>query len=154
MMFAKSIAILATVLFSMAALASDTAVTISEPYAKPTAGKIGIAFFTATASKNDSITSVSSACCDAVEIHRSEKFNGIMSMRKISELKLSKNEAHRVQPDEANGEHMMLIGLKKPLSIGDEVSVTFTFAKAPSQTVSFPVRDARSDTSATDSSHH
>jgi copper(I)-binding protein len=153
-MFAKSLTILATVLFAHMALASDAAVTISEQYAKPTAGKVGIAFFTATATKNDAITGVSSPCCDAVELHRSEKLNGVMAMRKIGELTLKKGTPHRAQPDEPGGEHMMLIGLKNGLSYTDEVKVTFTFEKAPSQTVTFPVLTPKTDGSAADSPHH
>jgi copper(I)-binding protein len=153
-MFAKSVVLLATVFFSTMALAADAAVTISDQYAKPTAGKVGIAFFTATATKNDAITGVTSACCDAVELHRTEKINGIMSMRKISELTLKKGTPHRVQPDEPGGEHVMLIGLKSPLSESDEVRVTFTFDKAPSQTVTFPVVAPKTNSSAGDSSHH
>lgn len=122
-----------------AAFAADSAVTFTEVFARPSAGKVGVAFFTATSTTNDSITSVSSDCCDAVEIHRTEKLNGVMSMRRIAQLKLNKKTATRIQPDSKGGEHMMLIGLKEPLSAGDTVSVTFTFAKAPAQTLTIPV---------------
>jgi copper(I)-binding protein len=75
-----------------------------------------------------------------VEVHRTEKLNGVMSMRRIAEVKLEKNEAVTIQPDAKGGEHMMLIGLKKPLNEGDSVKVTFTFKKSPVQTVTFPVK--------------
>jgi periplasmic copper chaperone A len=103
-----------------------------------------LGYFTATATTNDAITSTTSDCCKAVEIHRTEKLNGIMSMRRIAQMTLSKNKPTQVQPDAKGGEHIMFIGLKQPLREGDTVKVNFTFSKAPPQTVVFPVKSASS----------
>jgi len=145
-------ALLTLILATTVSAAELGAATFSDLHARPTSGKIGIAFFTVTTAKNDSITAVSSDCCDAVELHRSEKINGVMSMRRIGELSLKKNTPMRVQPDATGGEHLMLIGLKQPLEESKEVAVTFTFKKAGTQTVSFPILADKPP--AADTEHH
>jgi copper(I)-binding protein len=77
-----------------------------------------------------------------------------MSMRRIAQLTLSKNKPVLIQPESKGGEHVMLIGLKKPLAAGDAVKVDFTFKKAPPQTVSFPVAPAAAAAPAEDSHAH
>lgn len=139
-MFAKLAASLSVVLLAFAAHAAEPRATLSDAFAYPAAGKIGIAYFTVTTTTDDAITAVSSDCCDAVELHRSEKINGIMSMRRIATLNLEKGEAMRVQPDSKGGEHLMLIGLKQPLTVGDDVVVTLTFDKAGTQKLVLPVK--------------
>ncbi len=141
-MFNKILMSLVVLIFASSALAGESGVTFTEIHARPTPGKVGVAYFTATAPKDDAIASVTSDCCDAVELHRTDKFNGVMSMRRIASLSLKKNEPARIQPDSKGGEHVMLIGLKKPLNEGDTVKVNFTFTKAPAQTVIFPVKAA------------
>ena len=133
---------LVVLIFASSAFAVEPAITFSEVHARPTAGKVGVAFFTATSTKDDTILSVSSDCCKAVELHRTEKLNGVMSMRRIATLSLKKNTPVRIQPDAKGGEHVMLIGLEAPLKDGDTVKVNFTFSKAPAQTVVFPVKAA------------
>jgi len=133
---------LVVIIFASSAFAADPAITFSEVHARPSAGKVGVAFFTATSTKDDAITSVSSDCCKAVELHRTEKLNGVMSMRRIAQLNLKKKTPARIQPDAKGGEHVMLIGLNDPLKDGDSVKVNFTFSKAPAQTVVFPVKAA------------
>ncbi len=143
-MFHNILVSFAALMFAGAASAAEPSVTFTDLHARPTAGKVGVAFFTATSTANDTIASVTSDCCKAVELHRTEKLNGVMSMRRIPQMSLNKNKPVRVQPDAKGGEHVMLIGLKKPLSEGDTVKATFTFSKAPAQTVVFPVQSASS----------
>ncbi len=147
-MSAKSwICIIAT-LFASAAYAGESAVTFSDVFARPAPGEIGVAFFTATSTTDDAISSVRSDCCKAVEIHRTEKLNGMMSMRRIAELSLKKATPTLIQPESKGGEHMMLIGLKQPLVEGDTVKVDFIFKKAPPRSITFPVKSALSSTDA------
>lgn len=135
-MFAKLATGLTIALFANAAFAE---VTITEPMIKEPAGAVGVAFFTATSNTNDAITGAMSDCCKALEIHRSEKINGVMSMRKISKVALPKGETVEIQPGVSGGEHLMLIGLSKPLKDGDTVNITLNFEKGISKTVAFPV---------------
>ena len=50
-----------------------------------------------------------------------------------------------VQPSAKGGEHLMLIGLNKPLVEGDSIAVTFTMKKAGDKKVTFPVTDKSPD---------
>jgi copper(I)-binding protein len=143
-MSAKSFLCAAIALFAGTAYAADPFVTFSDVFARPAPGEIGVAFFTATSSTNDAVTGVSSDCCKAVEIHRTEKLNGVMSMRRIGELSLKKGTPTLIQPESGGGEHMMLIGLKRPLVEGDTIKVNFTFKKAPARAITFPVKSALS----------
>jgi copper(I)-binding protein len=139
-MFAKFSVFVSSILVATMALAADaTSVTFSDVAARPSYAKVGLGYFTVTSTGADAITGVTSDCCKAVEIHRTEKINGTMRMRRIPELVLKKGKAVRIQPDSAHGEHLMFIGLKQPLKANEKVAVTFTFTKAPPQTVTFPV---------------
>lgn len=137
-MFNKLVAVVLCFAASTA-LAADAKVSFSQVHARPSINGMSVAYFTVESTVNDAVTGVSSDCCKAVELHRNEKINGIMSMRRISELALKKNTPLAAQPGAAGGQHLMLIGLKQPMAEGDAVNVTFFFKKAPSQTVSVPV---------------
>jgi copper(I)-binding protein len=69
-MLSKALALCAIMTLAGAAVAADASVTFTNTNARPTAGKVGVAFFTATSTKDDAIIGVKSDCCDAVEIHR------------------------------------------------------------------------------------
>lgn len=138
-MFAKFAVAVMAAFFATAGFAKDSSVTFSNSFARPSVGQLGAAYFTVTSSADDAITGVMSDCCGAVELHRTEKINGVMSMRRISELLLKKNTPLEAQPGAKGGQHLMLIGPSRPLVEGESVVVTFSFKKAPSQTVRFPV---------------
>lgn len=139
-MFARYTAALLMFLVATAASAAELgAATFSDQHVRPSSTSLSVGYFTVTAPKNDAITKLTSDCCAAVELHRTEKLNGIMSMRRIAEMNLKKATPLKVQPDSPGGEHVMLMGLKAPLAEGDRVSITFTFKNAGEQTVSFPV---------------
>ncbi len=128
--------------------------TITDAFIYPSAAKVGMGFFTVTSAKNDAIIEVSSDCCASVEIHRNEKINGVMTMRKVSNLAVEKGKPLKVQPGEKGGLHVMLIGLKQPLVVGDVVEVNFTFEKAGAVTQSFTVKAREQSTSGDEHSAH
>lgn len=113
----------------------------TDAYLYPTQGEVGMGFFTVTSPEDDAITAVSSDCCSAVEIHRSEKINGMMSMRKVESLNLSKRASLKAQPNEKGGLHLMLIGIKNPpVKEGDALDMAFTFKNSGAETVHFVVK--------------
>lgn len=139
-MFVRFAAVLVTFCLATTAFAKEHSVSFTKLHARPTAStKIAIAYFTATSTGKDAILAVRSDCCKAVELHRTEKINGVMTMRRIAELSLEKDTPFDLQPSAKGGEHLMLIGLGKPLNEGDSVTVTFTMKKAGEKTVTFPV---------------
>jgi copper(I)-binding protein len=179
-MFSK-LAAIAAVFFATATMAADPVIRFSDQYAEPAMGKVGVAFFTATTTKDDTITGVTSGCCEAVELHRNEMSNGVMRMRKVSRLPIEKENPLLVQRSKRSGLslapgtpegttittslggggglagdslHVMLIGLKQPLNAGDIVPLTFTFEKAPPQTVEFTVKPREGKAPAADPHAH
>ena len=55
-----------------------------------------------------------------------------MTMRPVDAIALPAGEAVELKP---GGYHVMLLGLVKPLAVGDEIPLTLTFEKAGSRTV-------------------
>jgi copper(I)-binding protein len=47
----------------------------------------------------------------------------------------------------------MLIGLTKTLKVGDSINITFSFEKAPSQTIAFPVIAAKTPSDSEEHQH-
>jgi copper(I)-binding protein len=149
-MFARMLVALAAIFTLSTAHAEDAKPTVTDAVVYATMAKVGVGFFTLTAPKNDTLEALSSPCCKAVELHRNEKINGMMTMRRIGELSLKKNSPLAIQEGSAGGEHLMLIGLSAPLKEGDSVPVTLTFKKAGAVTVDFPVKARQAKTSTED----
>jgi len=124
---------------------AESPITIANPSIPAPAGEVGVAYFTLTSSSDDTLTSVASDCCRAVELHTSTMDGGVMRMRKLESVPLKKGEAVAFAP---GGLHVMLIGLKKPLKPGDVVPISFGFDHSPLQRADFKV-EART----TDSGH-
>src|SRR5512137_2352206 len=76
-----------------------------------------------TSNKDASIVAVSSAASNSAEIHSMVHENGVMKMRAMDALPLKAKQEVALGDD---GNHIMLIGLKKPLSAGDSVALTLT----------------------------
>jgi copper(I)-binding protein len=76
-----------------------------------------------TSNKDAKIIAVSSAASDSAEIHSMVHENGMMKMRAMDALPLKAKQEVALGDD---GNHLMLIGLKKPLSAGDSVALTLT----------------------------
>ncbi|HZK99369.1 MAG TPA: copper chaperone PCu(A)C [Caulobacteraceae bacterium] len=72
------------------------------------------------------------------EIHRMTMDGGIMRMRPIvGGLPVEPGKTLRFDP---SGYHLMLIGLKRPLKVGDDIPATLRFARAGGVKVEFHVQ--------------
>jgi copper(I)-binding protein len=67
-----------------------------------------------------------------VELHEMKTENGVMSM----------NQVQRIASPPAEGAHLMLIDLVKPLRPGDTIELTLTFDDGSTETITAAVRDA------------
>ena len=67
---------------------------------------------------------VSSPQAARVGIHRMSNENGVMRMEELPALDLPMDQPVDLAP---NGLHLMLIGVKQPLKVGDEVTLALTF---------------------------
>lgn len=114
-------------------------VEIANPWARPSTGKTGAAYFTLInhGTSDDTLLSVESDAAAKVQIHDMTMDGNIMRMRKLDELPLPAGQTVNVAP---GGLHIMMIGLTRPLSQGDTIAMHLVFAKAGGIDVSVPVQ--------------
>ena len=68
-----------------------------------------------------------SALAEKVEIHTHLNDNGVMRMRQVPQVAIPAKSTVAFQP---HGNHVMLIGLKQPMGLGDKLPLTLRFKKA------------------------
>ena len=138
-------------------LAAATAVAVSSPvlakdakagpirietlWARPTppGAPTGGAYMTLvnTGAQADRLLGGSSPVSARLEVHEMSMADGIMRMRKLDGLAIPAGGTVALKP---GGLHIMLIGLKQPLKIGDRVPATLRFEKAGEVAVEFRVQ--------------
>ena len=136
------------VLFALTALARAHdftlgALTIGHPYARATAPgqPVGGAFMKiANAGADDRLLSVRSAAAGSVELHMMAMKGDVMQMRQVDGIDLRAGETVELKP---GGYHVMLVGLKGPLTAGSSFPATLKFAKAGEVTVQVNVEAAK-----------
>ncbi len=91
-------------------------------------GRVGVLYLTATDDgAPDRLTGVSTPVAEKAELHESLSENGVMKMRPVSSVAISREKPLTLAP---GGYHVMLMGLKQPLKEGESFPVTLTFEKA------------------------
>lgn len=88
---------------------------------------------------DDVLLSASSPIAAKVEIHTMTMEGDVMKMRALPQLELKSGQTLTMKP--GNGAHIMLMGLKKPLAIGDTFPLTLSFRKAGKVDTSVEVAD-------------
>jgi copper(I)-binding protein len=101
---------------------------VREPWARPAAqGDNGAVYMILHnhASTADELVGASADVAQAVEIHESTiDANGVMQMARRSSILFSAGEEVEFRP---GGLHIMLIRLKRDLTVGDEIKITLHF---------------------------
>jgi periplasmic copper chaperone A len=120
----------------------NTSITVEQPWARATPGgaKTGAAYMTLDNKSGtaDRLTGVSSDVADKLQIHEMKVENGVMKMREIAGgLPIPAGGSVALKP---GSYHVMLIGLKKPLTAGEKFPLTLTFEKAGNISVTVPVQ--------------
>ena len=107
------------------------------PPGAPTAA--GYLTITNSGSAPDRLVGESSPAAATVQLHSMTTRGQIMRMRAVTDgLAVAAGQVRTVQP---GGEvHLMLIGLKRPLRIGEHIPVVLTFARAGRIDADFVVR--------------
>ncbi len=114
------------------------AVTNAWCRAAPAAAPAGGCYMTLKAASEDRLVAVEAKAADHAEIHTMSVDGGIMRMRELKEgLALKAGAATEFKP---GGLHIMVIKPTAAFAEGTSVTLTLKFAKAPAQTIAFPVR--------------
>jgi len=118
---------------------ADGPVQVTDAKSRPTApGGTGVVYMTVTSAADDELTGLSTPAADSAAMHRTTKdAAGVMKMDSVATLPLKANTAAAFGP---GGLHVMLMGLKKPLAVGDSFPLTLTFAHAAPVTVTVSVQ--------------
>lgn len=106
-------------------------IVIDKAVARATVGKMpnGAAFLQIENNgADDVLLSASSAAAAKVEIHTMSMDGNVMKMRALDQLELKAGQKIEMKP--GSGVHIMLMGLKKPLTVGDKFPLTLNFRKA------------------------
>jgi copper(I)-binding protein len=122
--------------------AGNTSITVEQPWARatPTGAKTGAVYMTLDNKSGaaDRLTGASSDVADKLQIHEMKVENGVMQMRVVLDgLPIPAGGSVVLKP---GSYHVMLIGLKKPLTAGENIPLTLTFEKAGNISVTVPVQ--------------
>lgn len=123
--------LLAAVLIAvpLAALADQTGIQIDHVWSRAAmAGHEGVVYLTITGTGvQDTLIGVTTPVAAKAELHQSFDDHGVMKMRSVPTLSIEPGKPVTLAP---GGYHIMLMGLKQPLTQGDSFPVTLSFAKA------------------------
>jgi periplasmic copper chaperone A len=120
----------------------STSIAVEQPWSRatPSGAKTGAVYMTIDnkSGTTDRLTGASSDVADKVQIHEMKVENGVMQMRELAGgLPIPANGSVALKP---GSYHVMLIGLKKPLAVGEKFPLTLTFEKAGNMSVTIPVQ--------------
>src|SRR3954453_1274449 len=111
----------------LTAAGDATPFQVDHPWARASAGaaKNGAAYLTITAQgQPDKLTGASTPAAATTELHESMADMGMMKMRPLPGLSLDPGKKVTLAP---GGYHLMLMGLKEPLKVGNTFPLTLRF---------------------------
>lgn len=135
----------------------STSVSLSDSYFSATFSMATSAagYFTLTNNGSERVVvtgiSVSSTIAKGASLHETIMQDDMVSMRSLHTLSLDAGQTIRFQ---AGAKHIMLTGLKKPLTEQMTVEVTFLFADHPAVIQAFEVRPAGQSEAMSQHNHH
>ena len=128
---------------------------IDDPKARPTvAGQpVGGAFMTiVNKGAADRLLSATTAAAATVQMHVMAMDGDVMTMREVDAVDLPAGQKVEFKP---GGFHLMLMGLKAPLKLGDKFAMTLRFEKAGEVVVTVHVEPVSAPSAAAaPGSHH
>ena len=86
----------------------------------------------------DKLVGAESDVATTVELHRSTMTDGVMKMSPVPDIPIPANGEVVLKPGDY---HIMLLGLKRDLNVGDEFDVTLRFEKSQPQSLKVVVRE-------------
>jgi copper(I)-binding protein len=115
-------------------------VSVEQAWARASAGAAttGAAYITLKGgAQADALVGVATPVAASTEVHESFTENGVMKMRAVPSLPIPAGTVVTLAP---GGYHVMLMGLKQPLAVGQSFPLTLTFAQAAPMTVTVQVQ--------------
>jgi periplasmic copper chaperone A len=117
---------------------------IAHPYSLPTpaGATTGGGYIRELSNKgaaDDRLVGASSPAADHVELHTMSMDGDVMRMRQVPGIVIPAGGHVDMAP--GNGYHLMMIGIKQPLKVGDKVPVKLTFEKAGTVDVELLVQE-------------
>jgi copper(I)-binding protein len=103
----------------------------------PPTSKMTAAYMTLKSDRDDRLVGASSDVANVVEIHQSKMTDGVMSMEEVGCLDLPAGQVVELKPQSY---HLMVMGLKVPLSEGDVHRFILEFEEAGELEVTLPVK--------------
>lgn len=91
--------------------------------------------------KDIAITSANSDVAEKNELHTHIKENKMMKMIKIEKLVVPAKSSLELK---SGSDHIMLMGLKKELKVGDEINLELSFSDGDKKSIKVPVKDLAS----------
>ena len=126
------LAVIALCALTSSALADGSPIVASDAWARPTlkGTSTGAVYLMLSnhAAVADRLVGVSTPVAERAEVHEDVTANGVMSMKSVPELALPAGARTAIEPGRY---HIMLIGMKAPLSAGESFPIMLTFATAP-----------------------
>ena len=119
------------------------AISVESVWARtsPMSSDTGAIYMTLTSPNDDALVSaaVEKSIASMTQVHETTmKADGTMGMQEVDEVALPAGTAVALEP---GGFHIMLMGLKQPLVLGDTLEVVLTFQSGEEVTVDADVRD-------------
>ncbi len=122
------LSVLATAAFVSASAFADVVVKDAWVRATPGAAKVsaGYAVIANTGAVDDILLDVRAPDAGMTQLHSSTAADGVMRMDGVKELALPSGKEFALKP---GGYHLMIMDLKKPLKVGEEIPLIFSFKK-------------------------
>ncbi len=115
-------------------------VVVQQPWARATPGgaKTGAAYMILknNGASADRLLSATTPLADQVQFHKETEDNGVSRMREVRNVELEPGAKIVFKPGEM---HMMLVGLKQPLTEGQALPLTLQFERAGNIDVTIPI---------------
>src|SRR5450830_245887 len=107
---------------SMAADQNDSSINVHQAWARATAPgqDVGAAYLMIVSKKDTTLVNITTDAAEHTQIHSMTMDNGVMKMRELESLAIPAGKMINLAP---GGMHLMLMGLKKPLKVGEQLAL-------------------------------
>jgi copper(I)-binding protein len=110
--------------------------------ALPPTATVGAAYMTIKSDVSDELLSAQTPIAERIEFHTTQNANGMMQMRELHRLQIEPKTPLTFAP---GANHMMLLGLHKPLVAGNTFPITLQFRQSGSVAVTIQVRNGSAE---------